>query len=58
MKGRSAAALMRAMHEWHGNLSKERDVKSTIFRASGLKNALFDEGKRMGHWRAGRARTI
>ncbi|MEO6574042.1 MAG: hypothetical protein ABIP89_09395, partial [Polyangiaceae bacterium] len=43
MKGRSAFAMMRAMHAWHGNLSKEQGVKSTIFRASGLEGALYGE---------------
>lgn len=36
MKGRSALALLRAMREWHGNLSKEKAIAGKIFAASGF----------------------
>jgi hypothetical protein len=48
MKGRGALATIRAMHEWHGNLTKERSVKaSTIYRTSGFRPMEFPDYKRV-----------
>jgi len=43
MKGRSALAMVRAMREWHGNLTKVKSVKATIFTKSGLRDAAFSD---------------
>jgi len=46
MKGRSALALLRAMREWHGNLTKEKAIAGKIFRASGFLPARYAELRR------------
>lgn len=48
MKGRGGIATIRAMQEWHGNLSKENKIKSNaIYRMSGFKEATFKDYKRV-----------
>ncbi len=46
IKGRSALALLRAMREWHGNLSKERAIAGKIFAASGFASRRYTEQRR------------
>jgi len=46
MKGRSGPAMIRAMKEWHGTLTKEKRVPETIFRSSGYEDAELHESRR------------
>jgi hypothetical protein len=48
MKGRGALAMMRAMREWHGQLSKERAAAGRVFPASGLEPMDIDWSRRDG----------
>ena len=43
MKGRTVTATLRAMREWHGNLTKERSISQAIFRTSGFNEARFSD---------------
>jgi len=56
MKGRTVIALMRGMHEWHGDLAKEKAIKGKVFEPSGFDAGSFDRtyqertGKIRIHW--------
>jgi hypothetical protein len=46
MKGRSPLAMLRAMKEWHGNLTKERAVSGKVFQRSGFAPLDFPSSRR------------
>ena len=46
MKGRSALAMIRAMRQWHGQLSKEKAAAGRVFPASGLAPMDIDWSRR------------
>ena len=45
MKGRTAAALMRRVEEWHGRLARTRRVKDAEWAPSGLPEWEYEEGR-------------
>jgi hypothetical protein len=60
MAGRSVAALLRGMEEWHRNLVREELVRGTVFQPSGLEPLELDVKQRdptgavhRGIWRIG-----
>ncbi len=46
MKGRSVLAMIRAMREWHGQLSKEKAAAGRVFPTSGLEPMDIDWSRR------------
>lgn len=42
MKGRSAAALIEAMNQWHDNLGRQKLARSAVYTPSGFRGAEFD----------------
>jgi hypothetical protein len=48
MKGRGVLAMMRAMREWHGQLSKEKAAAGRVFPSSGLEPMDIDWSRRDG----------
>jgi hypothetical protein len=46
MKGRSPLVLLRAMREWHGNLTKETAIAGCIFPRSGFGRAEYTDVRR------------
>lgn len=46
MKGRSVLAMMRAMHEWHGELAKKKAEHGSTFKPTGFKELEIARGAR------------
>ncbi len=51
MKGRSVLAMIRGMHEWHGELTKQKTFNESNYDPSGFKNGKWEVTKkeRTGH---------